>query len=160
MDPLLQSSRRRYRDHVFVWDKKYTNRQLLQHQLNDQKLTLRAHQSPITAFLEERASELDLPQYSYPALTTFLEKADSAVIQMVPTPPGHTRKLAWVDDRSDTSGWKDSEGQHHSPRDWEGYSRFPPEGVDISTSVLDVGGLFRRLCARVSSSSIPLIKQR
>lgn len=154
MDPLFQPSRRRYRDQVFVWDKKLTRRQKKAYRAHDNKLEPEGQQTLITAFLEADNSKLDPPQYNYTALGAFLERADEAVIRTEPTPPGHTRLLAWLDDRCDSTGWKDHYGGEHSARNWDEYLSHPPEGENVRSDVLNVGDLYRRLCRSVSETGI------
>lgn len=159
MDPLFQPSRRRYRDHVFVWDKKFTNRQKQVYRAHDNKLRPEAHQTLITAFLEADASKLDPPQYNYTTLGAFLEGANEAVIRTEQTPPGHTQSLAWLDDRCDNTGWKDHYGKEHSSRNWDEYPSNPPEGENVRSDVLDVGDLYRRLCKSVSVTGSILLRR-
>lgn len=144
---------------MFVWDKKYTIRQPHRYRLDNYRLTPESHRTLITAFLEERTTELDLPQYSHTALSTFLKQANRAVIQSDPTLPGHTQKVAWLDHRSDDSGWRDICGNLHSARNWDEYSTSPPQGVDCNTEILDIGQLYKRLLPTVGRKGILLMKQ-
>ena len=159
MDPLFQPSRRRYRDHVFVWDKTFTSRQKQVYRSHDNKLKPAAQQPPITAFLEADASKLDPPQYNFTNLAAFLERANEAVIRTDATPPGHTRSLAWLDDRCDNTGWKDYYGEERSARNWDEYPSHPPEGENIRSEVLDVGDLYRRLCKSVRETGALLLSK-
>ena len=149
MDPLLQPSRRRYRNQVFVWDKKFTNRQKLAYRAEDNKLLPEAHQTLVTAFLEEQASRLDPPKYSYTGIRAYLERADENSLRTIPTPPGYNETLVWIDDRRDNTGWRDAAGIERSARNWDEYVRYPPEGEDVHCDVLDLGDFYRRLSQNV-----------
>ena len=62
-------------------------------------------------------------------------------------------EVALVDDRRDPTGWQ-SAGEHRGARDWDGYARYPPEGVDQKSDVLNAGDLYRKLLASVSQGMV------
>lgn len=66
----------------------------------------------------------------------------------VPSGGQQSYGIALVDDRSDITGWK-SAGQYHGARDWDGYSKYPPAGASVNSSIYSAAGLYQRLLASV-----------
>ena len=147
---MLETTNRTSRNRVFVWNRKFSQRQRLTYRAEDNKLTPEPHQTVVEAFLRELRSRLDLPQYNYAILRKFLEQADfNDLIQQTPS-SRYTAPLVLLDDRCDDTGWRGLDGELHSARNWEKYSSYPPEGSRRFTSLMDAGQLYQRQMASVS----------
>ena len=127
-----------------MWDKKFERRQTLTYQSEDIKLDSTGQQSIVAAFLCEDAVRLDPPQYNFPSLKAFLEKANVADLT-VNTPPTQGTDLVLVDDRRDATGWYDVSGNHHSARNWTSYGSYPPQGENRDFRLFDPATLYRKL---------------
>ncbi|MCJ1387324.1 hypothetical protein MMC18_000166 [Xylographa bjoerkii] len=139
------TARRSYRDHVFVWDRKFETRQKQAYRAEESNLRLHPDSSTITAFLHEQRSRLDPPDYNYVTLRAFLEQArDIDLIKDPPMAPDN-RIIALLDERRDPTGWLDIFGDHHPARDWEGYASQPPEGEHRPMLILNACDLYRNL---------------
>lgn len=150
MDNYPHFARRPFQDHVFVWDRRFAERQRRAYRAEDNKLTPENQQTLVSAFLEEQLSRLDPPQFSYTALRDFLEAANEAHLRTVPMPSQHDSMLALLDDRQDVTGWKDIGGAHHSARDWVGYADYAPPGESRISGLFNPGDLYRKLSRSVS----------
>ena len=135
---------------MFVWDRKFAQRQRLIYRAEDKKLTPEPHQTIVEAFFRELGSRLDPPQYNYATLRKFLEQADpNDLIQQTPS-PRYNAPLVLLDDRRDDTGWRGLDGEQHSARNWDGYVSYPPVGSCRFTSLMDAGQLHERQRASVS----------
>ena len=106
----------------------------------------------IDAFLTEQNSRLDPPHYAFAKPRGFLEEAKEEDLLANPTLPQHFQTLVLIHDRqstTDTTGWLDITGIHRLPRDWTGYSDYPPEGDKRDWKVLSAGDLYRKLSRSV-----------
>ena len=76
MESHIGPARRRFQDHVLVWDKKFTVRREDAHHHEDNKLAPDDvdddDETIIDAFLSQFSSRLDPPQYSYKSVRNFL----------------------------------------------------------------------------------------
>ena len=138
------------RNRVFVWDRKFAQRQRLTYRAEDNKITPEAHQTIVEAFFKQLGSRLDPPQYKYVALRRFLEQAnpDDLVAQSLPS--RHSMPLVLLDDRRDDTGWLGMDGKQHSARNWDGYVSYPPAGSCQFTAMMHAGQLYQRHLASVS----------
>ena len=140
---------KRERRRVFAWDPKFRRRARRTYPAEDRKLTPEANQTIVDAFFTQWTSRLDPPQYSYTALRRFLGQADEKDLQKPnATGPG-SQELVLLDDRCDNTGWLGTDGEAYSGRDWDGYSRYPPEGENAVTLLLDIQGLYQRQSSSV-----------
>ena len=153
------SGRRHFKDHVFVWDKKFAVRQENAYIAERRLLKAEDNETIITAFINQFGSWLDPPQYSYRALRDFLEKAidesgnPENILNTDPTPAPHSRILVLLDDRRDETGWHDAGGARHRARDWNSYAEgYPPQGESIECSMLNAGDLYRKQLRSVGLS--------
>lgn len=147
---MLETTNRRSRNRVFVWNRNFAQRQRLTYRAEDNKLTPEPHQTVVEAFLRELRSRLDPPQYNYAILRKFLEQADfNDLIQQTPS-SRYTAPLVLLDDRCDDTGWRGLDGEQHSARNWEKYASYPPVGSRRFTSLMDAGQLYQRQMASVS----------
>ena len=64
------STRRRFQDQVFVWDRRFETRQ--RHEHEGYKLTPENQESIITTFIKQLGLYHDTPQYHFSALREFL----------------------------------------------------------------------------------------
>ena len=138
MIPSFQSPHK----HVFVWDKKFCVRRAHAYAPEDKRLEVGAHQTIMAAFLEARMPILHPVHYSYTALQRFLEKAQMSDFAANSTSASQGKGQVLLDDRRDATGGP------HSTRDWDSYSRWPPEGDKIWTKVLDARELYFGLLER------------
>ena len=138
------------RNRVFVWDRKFAQRQRLTYRAEDNKITPEAHQTIIEAFFKQRGSRLDPPQYRYVALRRFLEQANFDDLVAQPMPSRHSTPLVLLDDRRDDTGWLGMDGEQHSARNWDGYVSYPPAGSCQFTALMHAGQLYQRNSASVS----------
>ena len=148
----LEIARRRYQDLVFVWDKKFATRREEAYHAESNKVEAEDQQSMITAFLDQFATRLDPPQYSYAALRNFLEDADEDQLKIDPTPIEHRQVIVLVDDRRDNTGWKDIYTNWHRARDWNSYAEdgCPPVGEDVVRRRMNAGEFYRAQIPSVS----------
>ena len=144
--PVKRENRR-----VFAWIWKFGQRERRAYPAEDEKLTPKPHQTTVDAFFEEYTSRLDPPQYSYTSLRKFLEQADENDLQKPSATTTYTQDLVLLDDRRDNTGWSGADGEAYSARNWDGYSRYPPEGENRTILLLDTQGLYKRQCRSVSS---------
>ena len=154
MDSYSGSGRRRYKDHGFVWDKRFAERQ--EKAYNAERMTLIPSDdgSMISACINKFASRLDPPQYNYSALRDFLAQASETDLRTAPTPIQYARNIIVLDDRRDSSGWQDVGGHRHLARDWNSYANgYPPPGENIQCLMLNPGDLYRKLLTKVGHSS-------
>ncbi|KAL8822470.1 MAG: hypothetical protein Q9191_006796 [Dirinaria sp. TL-2023a] len=135
---------KRERRRIFAWDPKFSQRARRANLAEDIKLAPEAHQTTVDAFFAEFASRLDPPQYSYMALRRFLSQADEKDLQQPSATSLDSQGSVLLDDRRDSTGWLGTDGETYSARDWEGYSRYPPEGENPVTLLLDIQGLYKR----------------
>lgn len=139
-----------FRNRVFVWDRKFAQRQRLTYRAEDNKLTPELHQTIIEAFLQELGSRLDPPQYKYTALRDFLEQASLNDLENHSPSSKYSTTSILLDDRRDDTGWIGMDGEQHSARDWDGYVSYPPMGSCKFTSLMHPGQLYQRQKASVS----------
>ena len=134
-----------YHESVFVWDKKFERRRREACHAEEKNLIQGPNENAVAAFLSAQGTRLDPPDHNYTAPQAFLEPArDSDLIRS--TPLSQDRKVtALVDERSDTTGWLDVIGNHHSARDWEAYASYPPEGNFRPSAKLNACDLYRKL---------------
>ena len=144
MDSYTQPGRRRFQDRMFIWDRKFTERQRRAYQFEDKKLAPKQGQTIISAFLEEQSSRLDPPQYNWTALRSFLEAAGNVTWSDVPSSPSQNAPLALLDDRRDDTGWQDINGAQHSARNWDEYAEYPPPGESRVSGLFSPGELYRK----------------
>ena len=138
------------RNRVFVWSRKFAQRQRLTYPAEDKNLTPEPHQTIVEAFFRELGSRLDPPQYKYATLRKFLEQADSKdLVQRAPS-SRYSAPLVLLDDRRDDTGWHGQDGEQHSARNWHGYVSYPPVGSCRFTSLMDAGQLYQRQLVSVS----------
>ena len=147
------------RSRVFVWNRKFAQRQRLAYRAEDNKLTPEPHQTIVEAFLRELGSRLDPPQYNYATLRKFLEQADpNDLIQQTPS-SRYSAPLVLFDDRRDDTGWHGLDGEQHSARNWDGYVSYPPVGSRCFTSLMNARELYQRQLASVSHE-LSLLKRK
>ena len=150
MDSYSGSGRRRYKDHGFVWDKRFAERQ--EKAYTAERITLISGNdgSMISACINQFPSRLDPPQYNYSALRDFLDQASEDDLRTAPTPIQYARNIIVLDDRRDNSGWHDVGGHRHLARDWNSYANgYPPPGENIQCMMLNPGDLYRKLLTKV-----------
>ncbi len=155
------STRRRFQDQVFVWDRKFETRQ--RHDHEGYKLTPENQESIVTTFIKQFGSRLDPPQYNYTELCDFLNKANENDLQSDPTNPQHDEFNILLDDRRDDTGWEVS-GTRHWARDWNSYAGgYPPEGQSVVKSKMNARDLYRKqlrsVCLRIVLLYRPLSSQ-
>ena len=138
------------RNRVFIWNRKFAQRQRLTYRAEDNKLTHEPHQTIVEAFFRELGSRLDPPQYNYATLRKFLEQADPKDLIQQPLSSRYNAPLVLLDDRRDDTGWYGLDGEQYSARNWDGYVCYPPEGSCRFTSSMDAGQLYQRQLASVS----------
>ena len=143
------TTKRVFRNRVFVWDRKFAQRQRLTYRAEDNKIAPEAHQT-IEAFFKELGSRLDPPQYKYVALWRFLEQADPDDLLAPNTPSRYSTPLVLLDDRRDDTGWLGMDGEQHPARNWEGYVSYPPAGSCQYTAMMHAIELYQRHLASVS----------
>ena len=141
------------RENWFIWDKRYTERHPASYITEDAKLDPKNHQSIIEAFFNDSSLRLDPPDSSYAALRNFLSKVDEAVLRTVPFNQRHHTPLILLDQRRDTTGWRDIHSTEHRTRNWDDYSNYPPEGESIAFKAVNAGDLYRQLLRSVRRSS-------
>ena len=149
MEDYSRNFRRRFQDRVFVWDRKFAERQRRAYRAEDNKLVPADGEAIVDLFLRRQRSRLDPPQLSYSALRRFLESANVVNWDNIPTPSTHDINLVLLDDRRDDTGWHDINGTQHSARNWDGYSDRPPPGENIVSGLLNPGDLYRKLLKSV-----------
>ena len=157
MDIYAQNPRRRLHDRVFLWDRKFAERQRRAYRAEDSKLVPTDGQTMVDAFLGIQNSRLDPPQFSYNALRKFLESADEVPWDNISAPSPQDAPLTLLDDRRDDTGWQDINGTQHSARNWDGYSDYPPRGESRISGLFNPEDLYRKLLRSVgvlSSASI------
>ena len=143
-------ARRLLQNRVFVWDRKFAQRQRLTYRAEDNKLAPEAHQTIIDAFFKELASWLDPPQYKYIALRNFLEQANPNDLIASAPPSRYISPVVLLDDRRDDTGWLGTDGEQHSARNWDSYVSYPPVGSCQYTALMHAGELYQRQLASVS----------
>ena len=142
MESYPASTRRRFQDQVFVWDRKFETRQ--RHDQEGLKLTPENQESIVTTFIKQFSSRLDPPQYHYTALRDFLNRANENDLQGGSTNPQHDEFSILLDDRRDDTGWEVS-GTRHWARDWNSYaSGYPPEGQGVVKNMMNARDLYRK----------------
>ena len=136
------SSRRRFQDQVFVWDRKFETRQ--RHDHEGLKLTPESQESIVTKFIKQFGSRLDPPQYNYAALRDFLDQASEDDLQDGSINPQHDVLSILLDDRRDDTGWEVA-GTRHWARDWNSYAGgYPPEGQGVVKSMMNARDLYKK----------------
>ena len=152
MDNVTNSSRRGYRGHVFVWDKKFATRREAAYHAESNKVAAEDQQSIVDAFLDQFGTRLDPPQFSYATLRDFLEEADEDELKSDPTLAQHRQVNILLDGRRDNTGWKDVNDNWHRARDWNIYAEEgrPPEGENVTCTRMDAGDLYRKQLQSVS----------
>ena len=145
------NSRRRLRNHVFVWDRKFATRQEQAYRKEDIEIEREPHETALDAFFQVHKSRLDPPQYNYIALRKFL--ADARENDIVRPSPfyGQQQQLALVNDRRDITAWVDVAGNRKSACAWDGYSKYPPQGENVWLETLNAHELYTRLKMSVRS---------
>ncbi|MCJ1436709.1 hypothetical protein MMC27_006091 [Xylographa pallens] len=136
--------RRFVTDRRYIWDRAFATRQWRSHALEVSLIEPQPHESIVDAFISGQKSLLDPPQYNCPALKSFLDSASTAALLQIPARPANAAKIALIDDRRDHTGWQ-AGGEHRGARDWDGYDRYPPEGVDQYFSAVTAAELHARL---------------
>ena len=136
---------------MFIWDKKFESRRRYAYRTEESSFEQRSGQTTIDAFLSAKTSWLDPTDHNYISLRAFLGRADD--VDLIRDPPfdQDNRLLALIDERRDTTGWIDINGEHHSARDWDGYASYPPEGKLRSADILNACNLYRKLQSSVSA---------
>ena len=142
-----EPSRKRYWDHLFVWNRRFTTSRHQVYPVEERSLTQDEDQSALTAFFNEQRTRLDPPDHNFTELRAFLEKSSDS--ELFSTPSKYDSPVALLDDRQDTTGWHDAGGTWHSTRNSEGYASYPPEGERIESRLLSAGDLYRKLLTRV-----------
>ena len=132
----------------FVWDRAFADRQWRSYRLELDLINPQLHESIVDVFISGQKSRLDPPQYTCTALKSFLDSASASELSQIPPRSCNAAKIALIDDRRDPTGWQGG-GEHRGARDWDGYARYPPEGVDQYFNALDAAGLYARLGANV-----------
>ena len=156
MESYPASTRRRFQDQVFVWDRKFESRQ--RHDHESHRLTPENQDSIITTFMKQPGSQLDPPQYNYTALCDFLEMANEDDLKAVPAPAQDDEFDILLDDRRDDTGWEVG-GTRHWARDWNSYAGgYPPEGQSVVSSKMTAKDLYRKQQRSVSSP--PFLSRR
>ena len=151
MENLLGSSKRRFQDHVFVWDRKFATRQEDAHRHENNRLIPEDDESIVDAFLSQFGSRLDPPQYSYTALRNFLNGAAEEDLKTDPASTISSQSNILLDDRCDSTGWYDISNVRHSARDWNSYAGgYPPEGEGVVFNFMSAGELYRKRLQSVS----------
>ena len=143
---------RTLRTRVFVWDRKFAQRQRLTYRAEDNKLTPEPHQTVIDAFLQELSSRLDPPQYRYIALRQFLEQANPNDLTAQAPQSRYNAASVLLDDRRDDTGWHGMDGEQHSARNWDDYISYPPAGSSQYAGLMHARELYQRQMASVSMS--------
>ncbi|MCJ1403964.1 hypothetical protein MMC11_007187 [Xylographa trunciseda] len=128
----------------FIWDRAFAIRQWRSHRLEVSLIEPQPHESVVDAFIYGQKSRLDPPQYTCTALKSFLESASIVALAQIPPRACNAAKVALIDDRRDPTGWQ-SGGEHRGARDWDGYARYPPEGVDDYFNAVNAAELYARL---------------
>lgn len=146
---------KREKRRFFAWHSTFGRRRRRAYPAEDRKLTPEAHQTIIDAFFAELTSRLDPPQYSYTSLRQYLEQADERELRSAIS--ADAQGLVLLDDRRDTTGWLGTDGEAYSARDWDGYSRYPPEGENPTVLLLNTQDLYKRQSESVGSC--PLYKR-
>ena len=127
------SSRRRFQDQVFVWDRKFETRR--RHDHEGLKLLKSEGQDSIITFSK---------QYHYAALRDFLDRAKEDDLQGGSTNSQHDELNILLDDRRDDTGWEVA-GTRQWARDWSSYAGgYPPEGQGVVTIMINARDLYRR----------------
>ena len=142
-----EPSRKRYWDHLFVWNRNFTTRQYHLYFHEETSLTQYEGQSALAAFFNEQRTILDPPDHNFTELRAFLEKSNDS--ELLNTPSRFDAPMVLLDDRQDTTGWRDAHGTWHSARNSEGYASYPPEGERIESRLLSPGDLYRKLLTKV-----------
>ena len=159
MDRYTQPARRRYQDRMFIWDRKFTERQRRAYQFEDKNLASDRGQTIIGAFLQEQSSRLDPPQFNYTALGKFLGAAGSVSWQNIPSSLQHNVPLALLDDRRDDTDWQGINGAQHSARNWDSYAEYPPQRESRISGLFNPGELYRKqlrsVCRLLCITSAP-----
>ena len=119
----------------FSWDRRFSTRQASKYGSEDRKLVVPPGDTLIGTFLKARKTELEPLQYNHPELEAFL---------LASHPPQTLNFNAIVDDRRDETGWE-SMDQRFFARDWNGYTFYPPEGVNVRYEMLDAVAFKSRL---------------
>ena len=85
------------------------------------------------------------------ALKRFLDQGD----EQFRTNNKHTAHVAFIDERSDDTGWKDYAGEtHHAARDWDGYASYPPQGGNSSTRYVNAADMYGHLSKKYSELGV------
>ena len=137
------SSRRRFQDQVFVWDRKFETRRRHDHE-GLKLIKSESQESIVTTFIKQFGSRLDPPQYHYAALRDFLDQAKEDDLQGGSRNSQHDELNILLDDRRDDTGWEVA-GTRHWARDWNSYAGgYPPEGQGVLTSMMNARDLYRK----------------
>ena len=139
---------------MFLWDRKFAERQRRAYRAEDSKLVPTDGQTIVDAFLRKQSSRLDPPQLSYGALRNFLESAGEVPWDDASASSTQDTPLALLDDRRDDTGWIDINGTQHAARNWDGYVDYPPQGESRVSGLLNPGDLYKKLLKSVSFISI------
>lgn len=153
METLVGASRM-LRNRIFVWDRKFAQRQRLTYRAEDNRLKPEPHQTIIEVFFTELGSRLDPPPYKYTALRDFLEQANLNDLTSQSPSSRYGTPSVLLDDRRDDTGWIGMDGEQHSARDWDGYVSYPPTGSCQFTSLMNPGQLYQRQMASVSDEPL------
>ena len=124
---------------------------------SDSHLLQELNQSLVHAFMNEQRSGLDPPQYSCTTLQAFLDTASERYLVRIEPASQVKDVLTLVDDRRDPTGWVDVKSDFHAARDWDGYSQYPPEGLDTRWELLSISNLYLKLLTSVRQ---PLTQRR
>lgn len=153
--------RRQYERHIVTWDRKFEQRQQQRYAAEDTKINPKGEPKNIEKFFAQQATSLDPPAYLYDVLREYLAHAKEADLEQKPASPPQDPPfprnpplaLALINDRRDTTGWKDDSENLHYARNWEEYESYPPSGEARYYKLLDVALFYGRLEQDVCISS-------
>lgn len=152
MDPTVRPFRTQYGRYTVAWDTKFEQRQEYKYAGEDAKVVPGGNGSKVDAFFAQQGSSLDPQDYAYTALRDFLEPVRNERFEQRSRLLDGGDSLALVNDRRDTTGWKDDQKKLHYARNWKEYEKRPPAGENAYFELLDVRKFYGRLKENVSIS--------
>lgn len=152
MDPIVRPFRTQYGRYTVTWDTKFEQRQEYKYAGEDAEVEPGDDESKVDAFFAQQGSSLDPQAYAYTALHDFLNRVRDERFEQRPRLINRKDCLALVNDRRDTTGWKDDDKKLHYARNWKEYEKRPPAGENAYFELLDVWKFYGRLKENVSIS--------
>lgn len=153
MDPIVRPFRTQYERYKVTWDTKFEQRQEYKYAGEDAEAEPVGTESKIDAFFAQQGSSLDPQDYAYTALHDFIKCVRDERFEQRSRLLDRGDRLALVNDRRDTTGWKDDDEKLHYARNWKEYEKRPPAGENGYFELLDVWNFYGRLKENVSISS-------